>query len=31
MGRNGFGMVKATAKELTAVYTDVNGNQYCHE
>mgnify|MGYP000015353938 FL=1 len=31
MGRDGFGMVKATAKELTAVYIDVDSNQYCHE
>jgi len=24
-------MVKATVKELTAVYIDVDSNQYCHE
>ena len=31
MARAGFGMETATVKELTAVYIDVDSNQYCHE
>ena len=31
MGGDGFGMVKAAANRLAAVYIDVDSNQYCHE
>ena len=31
MGRDGFGMVKAAANRLAAVYIYVKGNLYCHE